>query len=484
MDKAHAIRHSVLVQGKSRRWVAREFHVSRRTVDRYVDGSVEPGRRKTTPRPAPVRERAAVELEKLVAETKVAKKQRLTARRAHELLTGKGVSVGYTVVKELMRERRLATSEVHVPLVYVAGDLAEVDFFEVEVVIASEQVTAYLFVMRLMSSGRDFVHLYPRQDQVCFLDGHVRAFEHLGVPARVAYDNLKAAVLRHLVGSERELQPRFLSLTTHYAIEACFCRPYTGHDKGGVEARGKNIRLQSMVPLPEGDTLSEVSAQVFADVERRYFAKQGAAERWAPEHAALRASPERPFDPRKTLPTLPVCGRSLVTVEGAKYSVPSTWARRSIVAHAGVDELVLVGPGGETIRRTRIPKGQVDIDYAAHYLDVLSKKPQALRQVAPVLIPQLGEPFPRWWTTLLDEHGPITAARLMARILGAVSDLGREETVRRVEHSFESGEALTTSLLVAVAEPEPVSVLVPPTLDVEVETSTLSHFDALLGGAL
>ena len=43
--------------------------------------------------------------------------------------------------------------------------------------------------MRLMYSGRDFAWIYERQDQISFLDGHVRAFAHFdGVPARVAYD--------------------------------------------------------------------------------------------------------------------------------------------------------------------------------------------------------------------------------------------------------------------------------------------------------
>jgi hypothetical protein len=38
-------------------------------------------------------------------------------------------------------------------------------------------------------------------------------------------------------------------MTVHAVFEANFCRPYTGHDKGGVESRGKNIRLQSLVPI-------------------------------------------------------------------------------------------------------------------------------------------------------------------------------------------------------------------------------------------
>jgi transposase len=48
---------------------------------------------------------------------------------------------------------------------------------------------------------------------VSFLDGHVRAFAHFdGVPARIAYDNLRAAVVRILVGGERALTPRFAAL--------------------------------------------------------------------------------------------------------------------------------------------------------------------------------------------------------------------------------------------------------------------------------
>ena len=101
---------------------------------------------------------------------------------------------------------RAATGGYHVPLQYAPGDLGQVDFFEVLVDLGGERVKAWMFVVRLMHSGRDFAWLYPRQDQVSFIDGHVRAFEHFGaVPHRLAYDNLKAAVKRILVGSEREL---------------------------------------------------------------------------------------------------------------------------------------------------------------------------------------------------------------------------------------------------------------------------------------
>jgi hypothetical protein len=33
----------------------------------------------------------------------------------------------------------------------------------------------------------------------------------------------------------------------------------TGHDKGGVEARGKGIRWQVVVPIPSGESLDEIA---------------------------------------------------------------------------------------------------------------------------------------------------------------------------------------------------------------------------------
>jgi transposase len=79
-------------------------------------------------------------------------------------------------VAEWKRQR----CEVFVPLVYRPGDLAEVDFFQVLVDVAGVRAKAWMFVMRLMHSGRDFTWLYERQDQVSFLDAHVRAFAHFG----------------------------------------------------------------------------------------------------------------------------------------------------------------------------------------------------------------------------------------------------------------------------------------------------------------
>ena len=294
MDQVYVVRHKVLVEKQSVRRVAHAMGISRNTVRRYVEGA-EPGMRAAVTRSSPVKDRAWPPLLRLLDESPkwTGGKQRLTAARAHTLLVEGGVSVSQRVVREMIAEWRRQRQEVFVPLSYKPGDLAEVDFFEVLADIAGRRQKAWMFVMRLMHSGRDFVWLYPRQDQTCFLDGHVRAFAHFGaVPHRIMYDNLKAAVSRVLVGSEREMSARFLALATHYVLEPCFARPRTGHDKGGVEARGKGIRWQELVPIPSGPDLGAISAALLARIDARQTELANgrpetiAASTWAKTRAA------------------------------------------------------------------------------------------------------------------------------------------------------------------------------------------------------
>ena len=156
---------------------------------------------------------------------------------------------------------------------------------------------AWLFLMRLMYSGRDFAWIYERQDQISFLDGHVRAFAHFdGAPARVAYDNLRAAVVRILVGGARTLTPRFAALASHYLLEACFCRPGEGHDKGGVESRGKAVRQQALVPIPVGATLAAINETLLAQMDARLDTQRDATGqtigvRFTEEQRLLRSAP-------------------------------------------------------------------------------------------------------------------------------------------------------------------------------------------------
>jgi transposase len=494
MDQVHVIRHKVLVEGASVRRVARELGVSRNTVKRYLSGDTPIGRRKETPRPEPKRTEVRTRLAALLEESKgwAQGKQRPTAARLHQMLREAGLGVGYTLVKDELREWKRQRQEVFVPLVYKPGDLGEVDFFEVFVDIGNERRKAWMFVLRLMHSGRDFAWLYPRQDQVCFLDGHVRAFSHLGaVPQRLLYDNLKPAVAKVLVGAERRLTARFTAIAAHYVFEPCFARPRTGHDKGGVEARGGAIRRQQLVPIPQGESLDEISGALLARLDqaaedKRDHDGRSVMERFSDEVARMLPLPRVAFDP--SAPRM-VCisRRSLVKLEGATYSVPCAWAGLDATAYVGVNHVEIAAPSndGTRVRHTRQRFGGRAVDYR-HYLPELARKPAALRQVAEELVPTLGAPFTEVWEMLLDERGAREGARVFARVLDAVVEHGVEVTATRLRTAIEH----KTPLQLALVPPVEVEATIdegalPSALqNVEVLSGRASDYDALLGGAL
>ena len=193
----YALRRKVLVEGRSQRSVAREMELARDTGRRYPATPVP--ERQQRQRSSPVLDQVRPRLEQLLEEwsQRTTAKQRITGRRLHRQQREGGYEVGLTLVLFELREWRRRQAEVYVPLVHRPAESAQVDFFEVRVDLAGERRPVWLLLFRLIHSGRDYVQLYERQDQLALLDGHVRAFAHFGgVPRRIVYDNLSAAVRR------------------------------------------------------------------------------------------------------------------------------------------------------------------------------------------------------------------------------------------------------------------------------------------------
>jgi transposase len=486
VDQVQVVRHQVLVEGRSQRRVAKAFGISRNTVRKYVEQAA-PVRTEAAPRPRPVWDAVGPRVEALLTESVrwTGGKQRLTATRLHELLVTEGHRVGVTVVKDAVAEWKRQRREVFVPLTYRPGDLAEVDFFEVLVDVDGTRRKAWLFLMRLMYSGRDFAWVYERQDQISFLDGHVRAFAHFdGVPARVAYDNLRAAVVRILVGGARTLTARFAALASHYLLEACFCRPGEGHDKGGVESRGKAVRQQALVPIPVGPTLAAINDILLAQMDARLETKRDATGetigvRFAEEQRHFRLAPTA-FAPEATT-FVTVSPRALVRLEGAYYSVPSRWAGLDLVVRVGAATVTVVGRDGTRILHPRKRFGQRSIDYR-HYLSELARKPQAVRQVLPDLLRDLGGPFPAIWDQLHLAHGPRDAARLFAKVLGQLDTYGAAVVVPALTVALAAGTPLLLALTPARSALARVALdAVPASLrDIDIVSGCAADYDGWL----
>lgn len=481
MDQVHVIRHKVLIEGQSQRKVARDMGLSRNTVKKYLEVA-EPKRLEVHGRSRPVLERVKPRMDQLLDawSGRTTAKQRLTGSRLHQELVQEGYQVGVTLVRDYLREVKRRKAEVFIPLVHRPGEEAQVDFFEVTVDESGVRRKVWQFLMRLMYSGRDFAWLYDRCDQLSFLDGHLRAFEHWGkVPQRCIYDNLAPAVAR-VTFPRRQLTERFSALASHYLFEPCFARVGEGHDKGGVEGRGNAIRLRHLTPIPQGKSLPEISEQLLGRLEeesRRKVDAEGKSvlERFGEELEGMRPLPPVSFPVEKVIP-VSVRGTSVVKVEGAQYSVPSRWARLEATAYVGVEQVRIVCRDEEEVYPKGRP-GSRSIRYR-HYLSELARKPQAVRQVAPELVAELGEPYAQLWQLLQETYGPLDGARVLARVLGAVNQHGADLVGRVLEQAIESGRLIPSS---ARETPSRVEVP-PPLLEYRVEMARAADYDALLVG--
>ena len=487
MDKVYVIRHKALVERQSGRSVARELGVSRNTVSKYLQTS-EPTRKPGVPRPRPVRDKIVPRIDEILSEWagRVTPKQRITGSRIHRQLIEEGYQTGITVVRDYLCEKRRRAAEVFIPLVHHPGEEGQFDFFDVTVEEDGVFHKAWKLVLRLPYSGRDFVRLYDSCDQLSFLDGHVRAAAHFnGLPQRIVYDNLSAAVKRR-VGLLPELTERFKALVSHYLFEPCFARPGEGHDKGSVEARGKGLRLQHLTPVPRGKSLAEMSSVLLGEVEaawRERVQRDGHRcwDLWQEERSKLLPLPERPFEARKTL-LVSISSKSIVQIGAATYSVSSGWARLEATAYVGVEDIRLVCRG-ETEVMPRQRRGGKRISYR-HYLPELARKPQAVRQVAPELVAELGEPYGRLWSLLVGRYGAREAARVLSRVLGAVVDHGSETVGEALEAALEVGRYDLLAMAGRLQKADTV-VEVPTALQsYEIEAGSPADYDILLRGGV
>jgi len=436
----------------------------------------------------PVLEKVASRIDELLEEwgTRTTPKQRITGTRIHQQLIEEGYKVGSSTVRKYLREKRRQAAEVYIPLVHRAGDEAQVDFFQVTVDEDGMRHKPWKFVMRLMYSGRDFVWLYDHCDQLAFLDGHVRAFTYFGgVPKRVVYDNLTAAV-KMQAGLTRKLTDRFRALVSHYLFEPCFARPGEGHDKGGVEARGKAIRLAHLTPIPRGQTLHEIALDLLTAVEKAGKIKldgegKSVMDRFAAEATKLRALPQRPFDPR-AVKLVQVNKQALVRIDKVEYSVPSHWARLEATAYIGVEDIHITCYN-EEVTVTKKRRGTRQVTYR-HYLQQLARKPQAVRQVAPELLAELGEPYGKLWRLLSCTHGERNGVRVLAKILAAVVDHGEQAVRDAIEQALASGRQDLLALAPQLHhQPVQRKVQVPQALQgYPIEAGCAADYDVLLVG--
>ena len=390
MELFEHIRRDKREGGASIRGLARRHRVHRRTVRQALRSALPPPRKPASPSAPRLGAHRATIREWLVADLSAPRKQRHTARRIWQrLVDERGATVAESTVRayagRVRRELESGRVTVTIPQLHPPGEEAEVDFGGVSVWLDGVLTELSMFVMRLSHSGRAVHVCFPGEGQEAFLEGHVIAFERLGgVPRRVRYDNLKAAVTRVLAGRDRIESDRFTALRSHFGFDAFFCEPGIAgaHEKGGVEGEVGRFRRRHLVPVPRVESLAELNALLEAadraDDARHIAGRLATVGRMAEaEQPALRPLPAEPFDPTVALQAK-ADRKARIAVRGSRYSVPAACAGRTVDVRLGGGTVTALLGGRVLARHERSAHKGAEILVLDHYLEVLSRKPGAL----------------------------------------------------------------------------------------------------------
>ena len=206
-------------------------------------------------------------------------------------------------------------------------------------------------------------------------------------------------------------------------------------------------------------------------------------ERFQEEPRLWRSRPAVAFEARRTQRLL-VNHRAMVQIAGAKYSVPSPWVGRTITAALGGEAIGLCWQGA-THGYAKQPRGAKVITYR-QYLPALARNPQAWRQVAPELLPALGEPYQTLGSMLTQPPGEREAARVVAKLVAANVAHGDGHVTAALTQRMQSERpALQAGHEQREARPLPTRIAVPEGLaGDDVEAGKAGDDDCLLAGGL
>jgi transposase len=421
------------------RALARKYDVHRRTVRQAIASPVPPDR-KVPARAAPVREAVAGWIDAMLREDLAApRKQRHTARRVFERLADEhDAQVSYSYVAKYVARRRAEIAAQDrdgaeglagfVPQVREPGAEAEVDFGDVTVELGGQLSRCFLFAFRLSCSGKGVHRVYASQAQEAFLEGHVAAFEAMGVPFRqIRYDNLSAAVAKVLTGRTRTETQRWLAFRAHYGFEAFYCQPGPegAHEKGGVEGEIGRFRRRWFVPVPRVASLAELNARLAeadAAEDARHVAGRAATvgEDFAAERGLLLPLPPEPFATATVLwPRVDRYAR--ISVGKCRYSVPARLIGSRVRVMLSANELrVFDGPALAAVHPRLIAAGDERLELD-HYLEIVARKPGALPGSAALAQARAAGVFTSvheaFWAAARARHGDAAGTKTLIEVL-------------------------------------------------------------------
>jgi transposase len=352
--------------GQSGRDIARDLHLSRKTVAKVLIEHRQQRANGTAGLPKPRESRGSlVDPYEATLRDYLERYPDISVVRLLEEVRRRGYAGGYTVLRQRIKQLR---KQCHRPPVERfetgPGVQAQMDWATYTIDFSQEgRRKAQLFSYVLGYSRRQYIHFTAFQDLETTLREHVRAFEHLGgVAATCLYDNMKVVVARYEDG-EAIYNTRFLAFATHYGFRPVACRPRRPQTKGKVERQfyfaethllsGREFRSLEHLNEVTGWWLAEV-----ADVREHRQTRRRPIDLHAEELPHLIPLPERPYEVAEVVYRT-VDAEGMVSYGQNRYSAPWQYIGQVLPVRITEEEVTIYGPRVEELaRHLRFPPTQ------------------------------------------------------------------------------------------------------------------------------
>jgi transposase len=253
--------------GMSVRAIARQYHRSRRKIREVLQEAEPKGYIRRKPAPAPKLDRVKPIIDEILeADEQAPRKQRHTAAQIFRRLVAEHQYVGgYDQVRRYVAIRGRQRRETFIPLEHAPGQRGECDFGHIWVDFPEGRRQVPALLMTWAYSYCPFAIALPTERIEAILHGLVEAFAFFeSVPRELWWDNPKTVATAILRGRQRQFNPRYLALASHYNFEPLCCMPARGNEKPFVENRVKNLQRRWATPVPKSEDLDDLNAYLRA----------------------------------------------------------------------------------------------------------------------------------------------------------------------------------------------------------------------------
>lgn len=318
-------------------------------------------------------------------------KQTMKKIDIHAYLKKQGFDVSYSTVKRVTQYLETKHLEAYIRQEYMPGEVCEFDWGTVKLDIGNAGYKKYQMAVFTSAYGNfRYAKLYLTQDTAAFQESHADFFAYShGAFQTMVYDNMRVAVRRFVGLTEKEPTTALTELSIYYGFKYRFCNICSGNEKGHVERSVEYVRRKvfSGPECDKFDTLAEANKFLF-----RECMKLNAKAIYD------NSIPTETFETEKQflLPAMPkfescikskgkVDKYSTVMVARNHYSVPDIYVAKEVDVRLYTDKVVIYHDGNIIARHDRdfgVQQWRIDI---YHYLRTLKRKPGALHQSTALL---------------------------------------------------------------------------------------------------